>query len=252
MSPVQAIHYAPDRRLSNSVFRGQPPLADTTRRVALTDLQHVGGREYRAAVALAPRPRLGVKPCTVTVAAGQPFRPQSCAVPITAGQPLGVRSRVMIVAAWPSLGVLPRRVCIATWRDLPPLGVSVGVVVRDGAEPQVGWVATRRIVTVMADGQPGRYRTVDKHPRDAMGAALPSLQPKGAVAAAIQTRRPRPTRVFAARPVNLGPEPLSRGIIYIKHRKLHSGGPVGLAGPRPAFVLPTIIAGAAALVGVSA
>lgn len=122
---------------------------------------------------------------------------------------------------------------------LPILGVPVRRVIGMRADPQVRGVAARGVVARVTDAKASRNVAVRKGPRNPVGA---ERLPVGARVAAVALRRsvsrPRPASVRTGRLIDLGPEAGDGAIIQGKHWKLHSSGPLGIAVPRGAFVLP--------------
>lgn len=113
--------------------------------------------------------------------------------------------------------------------SLAILGVPIRRVVGVGSKPKMSRVAARRIVTRMADNQPGGDGSIRELPCNPVGAArLPAIPTKMTVPARCAVFHPRPTSVWASLPIHPGPKAGGYGIMSVKHRKLHSGGPLGV------------------------
>lgn len=118
-----------------------------------------------------------------------------------------------------------------------PLCHLVGHIIRLRSLSQMVRINARRGVARMHNDMPRRYFSVGEAIRNAVG-IVPGLMfdRKLAVASLQPTAEPKPACAGATRPVNFRPEP---GRIGIKHRNLHSGGPVGAPTPRLASCIST-------------
>jgi hypothetical protein len=120
-----------------------------------------------------------------------------------------------------------------------PLRSHIMQIICIGAKKKMRWVYAVWGIAFMKNAQIVSDFSVGKSPRCSMSFETTFSSPytKLTVSTTPTTSFPWPTGIGAARLINLIPEAFNifRGIIEVKHQNLHSGGPVGIAVPRPAF-----------------
>jgi hypothetical protein len=79
-----------------------------------------------------------------------------------------------------------------------------------GADPEMGWPTTRRMITGMADAFLGRDSTIRQYPGDPMGQrffpAIREAEAKQAIAALVAAFGPFPTLIVAQHRIDDGPK----------------------------------------------
>lgn len=81
---------------------------------------------------------------------------------------------------------------------LTPFRNLVGLIVYGGTDKEIGRLAAWRVIAMMTDAHPGRYRSICQRPRRHMGAGSDVMMSKNAVPVIIRWPRPLQTSPLGA------------------------------------------------------